>query len=64
MSNNLDLVVKTLTTALAAKALNRAEVTLRIWACKGSGPIRPVKIGNRLAWKVDDINRLIEGDAK
>ena len=52
-----------LTTTEAAKALNRADQTLRKWACLESGPIRPVRINGRLAWRVEDIRALIEGEA-
>lgn len=51
-----------LTTNEAAAALNRNAQTLRRWACFGEGPIRPVKIGGRLAWRVSDLRRLIEGE--
>jgi hypothetical protein len=47
------------TTAVAAKALNRAPQTLRKWACLENGPIRPIRINGRLAWAVDDIKRLL-----
>lgn len=43
----------------AARHLNRAEQTLRIWACRENGPIRPLRIGGRLAWKTDDLRRLL-----
>lgn len=50
---------KTLTTAEAARELNRRPQTLRRWACNGSGPIRPVRILGRLHWKTADIERLL-----
>ena len=31
-------------TATAAYYLNRAQQTLRIWACKENGPVRPVRV--------------------
>jgi hypothetical protein len=46
-------------TATAAHHLNRQPQTLRGWACLGSGPIRPVRVHGRLAWKVADIRRLL-----
>lgn len=52
---------QTLTTAKAAKALNRAPQTLRTWACYENGPIRPVRINGRLAWPVDEIAQLLNG---
>lgn len=48
-----------LPTSEAATHLGRAEQTLRIWACYGSGPIRPVRVHGRLAWPVADIRRLL-----
>lgn len=43
----------------AARHLNRAAQTLRIWACTESGPIRPVRVNGRLAWPVADIRRVL-----
>jgi hypothetical protein len=54
-------VRETLTTAEAAKALNRAPQTLRKWACLENGPIRPVRINGRLAWPLDEIVALLNG---
>lgn len=51
-----------LTTRDAAKALNRKEQTLRGWACMKNGPILPINIGGRLAWRVSDIEALLNGD--
>lgn len=48
-----------LPTSEAAGHLNRAQQTLRIWACREDGPIRPIRINGRLAWKTDDIRRLL-----
>ncbi|MFC0169344.1 hypothetical protein ACFFKC_14760 [Pseudoduganella danionis] len=51
-------------TACAAFHLMRQAQTLRAWACHENGPLRPVRINGRLAWKVDDIKRLVaEGSA-
>ncbi len=50
-----------LPTAEAAVHLNRAAQTLRIWACKENGPIRPVRINGRLGWRVSDLLQLVEG---
>lgn len=52
------------TTAVAAKALNRAPQTLRKWACLENGPIRPIRIHGRLAWPVDEINALLSRGRK
>ena len=46
-------------TAEAAAHLNRAQQTLWLWACKENGPIRPVRVMGRLAWRVDDIKRVL-----
>jgi hypothetical protein len=43
----------------AARHLNRAEQTLRIWACRENGPLRPLRINGRLAWKTADIRALL-----
>ena len=43
----------------AAQHLNRKPQTLRGWACTESGPIRPVRINGRLAWKVSDLRKLL-----
>ena len=43
----------------AAYHLNRQVQTLRIWACKENGPLRPVRIGGRLAWPVAEIKRVL-----
>lgn len=51
-------VRETLDTESAAFHLNRSPQTLREWASKGNGPIRPLRIGGLLAWPVRDIRRL------
>jgi hypothetical protein len=48
-----------LPTAEAAVHLNRAEQTMRVWACKENGPIRPIRVNGRLAWKTADIRSLL-----
>lgn len=50
-----------LTTDQAAAAINRKPQTLRKWACLENGPIRPVRINGRLAWRVADLAKLING---
>lgn len=52
----------TLPTDEAARAINRKPQTLRKWACLENGPIRPVRIHGRLAWRVADLQRLLTGD--
>jgi len=46
-------------TACAAFWLNRKEQTLRGWASKENGPIRPIKVNGRNAWAVADIRRIL-----
>lgn len=58
--NDYDLI-KTVTTSVAAKLLNRRPQTLRKWACLENGPIRPIRIYGRLAWRVDDLQNLLNG---
>lgn len=48
-----------ISTSEAAAHLMRAPQTLRLWACKGGGPIKPLKIHGRLAWPVSEIRRLL-----
>ena len=50
------------TTDQAAFYLNRASQTLRKWACLENGPIRPVRINGRLAWKVADLKAVVSGE--
>jgi hypothetical protein len=47
----------------AAAAINRKPQTLRKWACLENGPIRPVRINGRLAWRVSDLQKLLNGGA-
>lgn len=53
-----------MTTAQAAAAINRRPQTLRRWACNEDGPIRPIRINGRLAWRVSDIQQLLSGEEK
>lgn len=48
-----------LTTPEAAAHLNRAQQTLRLWACRDDGPIRPLRINGRLAWPTAEIRKLL-----
>jgi hypothetical protein len=52
----------TLTTGEAAAHLNRAAQTLRVWACLETGPLRPIRVNGRLAWRVSDLRRLLGGE--
>ena len=49
----------TLPTHEAAFHLNRAQQTMRLWACQENGPIRPLRINGRLAWPVTAIRNLL-----
>ena len=49
-----------LPTPEAAYHLNRAQQTLRLWAMRENGPIRPIRIHGRLAWPVADLRRLLQ----
>ncbi|CAG2136160.1 hypothetical protein LMG26411_01204 [Cupriavidus numazuensis] len=49
-----------LPTGEAARVLNRAPQTLRLWASAG-GPIKPIRINSRLAWAVSDIATVLRG---
>jgi hypothetical protein len=51
------------TTADAAKLLNRTPQTLRKWACYEDGPMRPIRINGRLGWRIVDIVWLLNGKA-
>jgi hypothetical protein len=48
-----------LTTTEAAHYLDRAGQTLRIWACKENGPIRPRRINGRLFWPTREVKLLL-----
>lgn len=48
-----------LTTKEAAQAINRKPQTLYKWACLGIGPVQPVRINGRLAWRADDVAKLL-----
>lgn len=49
----------TVPTEQAAFYLMRSPQTLRLWACKESGPLRPIRVNGRLAWPVSDIRALL-----
>ena len=52
-----------LSTEDAAASINRKPQTLRKWACLENGPIRPLRINGRLAWRVADLRALLGGGA-
>jgi hypothetical protein len=43
----------------AAAHLNRAPQTLRLWACREDGPLRPRRVNGRLAWPVAELRRIL-----
>ena len=56
----LELVTKpNLTTAETAYYSNRQPQTLRGWACREDGPLRPKRINGRLAWPVSELRRFL-----
>lgn len=52
-----------LPTPEAAYHLNRAQQTLRLWAMRENGPIRPIRVNGRLAWPVAEIRKLLHVSA-
>ena len=46
-------------TETAAYHLSREPQTLRVWACKENGPLRPLRVNGRLAWPTAEIRRLL-----
>lgn len=48
-----------LDTETAAYHLGRESQTLRVWACKENGPLRPLRVNGRLAWPTAEIRRLL-----
>lgn len=56
----LEAVTKpTVDTAACAYYLNRRPQTMRIHACRETGPIRPVRVNGRLAWPVAELRKLL-----
>lgn len=51
-----------LPTEESAFHISRKPQTLRRWACHGTGPIQPVRQYGRLAWRVSDLARLMNGE--
>lgn len=46
----------------AAPFINRKPQTLRKWAALNCGPISPIRINGRLAWRVSDLETLLSGE--
>jgi hypothetical protein len=57
----LSKLPEVLPTHEAALVLNRRPQTLRKWACLENGPIRPIRINGRLAWKIADLRAILKG---
>jgi len=56
----LELETRTaVSTDAAAYYLNRRPQTLRVWACLENGPLAPLRISGRLAWRTSEIRRLL-----
>lgn len=45
-------------TTQAAHYLALAPITLRLWACKDKGLIKPTRFNNRLYWPLPDVKRV------
>ena len=43
----------------AAFHLSRAQQTLRLWAMREDGPLRPIRINGRLGWPTAELRRLL-----
>lgn len=52
-----------LTTKELCHYANIAEQTAWVWACKESGPVRPIRVGRRLGWPTAAVKKLcgVEG---
>ena len=48
-----------LPTCEAAFHLNRANQTLRLWAMREDGPLRPIRVNGRLSWPTAEIKRVL-----
>jgi predicted site-specific integrase-resolvase len=44
----------------AAQILAVAPATLRVWRCTGRVPLRYVKVGSAVRYRIDDLTRFIE----
>ncbi len=53
------ITLTTIPTEQAAFYLNRQPQTLRIWAMKENGLIRPIRINGRLGWPVKEIKKVL-----
>ena len=61
-TNNVPELLETIE---AAKILRRAPQSLRAWACKETGPLKPVRLfgkGGRLLWRRADVEKILNGE--
>ena len=49
----------TVSTPAAAYYLNRQQQTLRCWSSLENGPLRPIRVNGRLAWRTSEIKKLM-----
>lgn len=56
-------VAETVTTNEAAALLGLRPQSLFRWSCNGTGPIKPVRVGGRLRWRLADIRAVLNGTA-
>ncbi len=64
MSKIEDLQREVATNEEAARYLDVKVSTLYKWSSSGKGPIKPVKIGGKLRWRVSDLKALVAGGAE
>ena len=55
----LELETRPTVDTAAAHYLRKAQQTLRIYACRENGPIRPIRVGAHLHWRTADIRKLL-----
>lgn len=53
------IALTVISTAQAAYYLNRKPQTLRCWAMREDGLIRPLRINGRLGWPVAEVKRVL-----
>lgn len=61
-SKAIELAAKFVGTNEAAVALDLKAQTLRKRACKGTGPIKPIRRNGRLYWRWDDVVKAANGE--
>jgi hypothetical protein len=62
MNSEILVFTAMMTTEEAAEALGRRPDTLRKWHSFKRGPIEPVLIHGRLAWRVADVQAMLRGE--